>query len=101
MIVFTAVLMSPNAVTVGIVFSLTLTELITAEIPREIVLVDYETSQLWLTGNMDGAETTLTWGNPNPLPPVTNEVGLSGMYSVDPVKNDSTVSLTPAAPAVP
>ncbi len=94
-------MMHSNAITVGIIFSFDLTELLLADGPKEAVLVDYATSAAWLTGNLTGAETVLNWGNPNPLLPITNEVGLSGTYSVIPIQNDSTVTLTPAPTPVP
>ena len=93
-------LIQENAVTVGVIFSLDLTELLMADTAKDVLRVEYATDPLTLSGNTDGLTTEVRWGNPNALPPVANEVGLSGTYSVIPVLIDSTVTLMPA-PATP
>ncbi len=89
-------LIQADAVTVGIIPSLDLLNLLVADARKEVVRVVYETEPAGLSGNAEGMQSPIHWGNPNALPPVQNEVGLSGTYSVLPVLIDSTVTLTPS-----
>ena len=91
-------LIQPGTVTVGIVPSLDLLNLLMADTLKELVRIEYETDPTTLGGNLEGTQSELKWNNPNALPPVQNEVALSGTYSVLPVLIDSTVTLTPQSP---
>ena len=85
--------------TLGILFSFSDDFLgLSAEVPVEIALVNYETIADSFAGQEgDSVSTDLAWGNPllgdSGVPTVENTVVLNGVTGIIPVTRDSSVEL--------
>ena len=85
-----------EGITIGCLFSFSFASVLTAEVPRQIVIVDYETVPGALAGDLDGETTTLLWANTAGTPPVDNLVVLDGSTGILPVFVAPTITLVPA-----
>ncbi|MFQ5654724.1 MAG: Ig domain-containing protein [Planctomycetota bacterium] len=91
----------PDGVTIGILFSLTLTELLFADVPQETVVIEYRSVPGALAGNTNGVITTITWADdivPPPFPAIANLVVLDGATAIDPIFVDAMITLDPSLP---
>ena len=83
-------------VVAGVVVSFNFSEVLLVPGPSEVVRLSYTTTPGTLQGNLDGVQSTLTWGNPTGVPPIDNLVVSAGNIGVVPVFHDVPVTLAPS-----
>ncbi len=92
---------TPTGFTLGIVFSFSPDYGgLLADVPREIAVVTYDTIPEVFSGDADGVESDLNWGNPSAgdpgVPGVGNTVVLDGVTGILPVTTDGKLDLSPS-----
>jgi hypothetical protein len=91
---------TPTGFTLGVVFSFSAEEGgISADLPREVAVVTYETIPEVFAGNPDADGSDLEWGNASAgtpgVPSVGNTVVLDGVTGILPVTKNVRLDLIP------
>ncbi len=88
-------LIGTQAVTIGVLFSLTFGDSIVADVDREMAIIQYRPAAGALVGNFVGTTIPLPWGNPTGTPAVQNQVVLDGTNGITPIQTDPSVIFVP------
>ncbi|MEC9476512.1 MAG: Ig domain-containing protein [Planctomycetota bacterium] len=91
---------TPTGFTLGVVFSFSAEGGgISAELPREVAVLNYETNPDAFEGDQEGQSLDLEWGNPSAgdpgVPSVGNTVVLDGVTGILPVTENLRIDLIP------
>jgi hypothetical protein len=81
-------------ITVGAIFTLLQVQFLVADVPREIVVVQFDAASGFLLGNATGATVTLPFTDGIGTPPVQRVVSIGGQTAV-PVTTPLTITFVP------